>query len=324
MLCIKKSGSRYERVSKKKKFMIAAIPTVSGMAAVAHKMKKNAKKTTYEAESENRVPMRKMGFYEKYIKRMMDVVCATGAIVCFSPIYLGVAVLVRLKLGSPVLFTQDRPGLIDKNGKETVFKMYKFRTMTDERDENGELLPDEIRLTKFGKWLRSTSLDELPEAFNILNQEVPKDLIVKAIKLAKQCPSACNRQATRLYVVNHKKKKIFSEWLSGTGGFDEEIKEFILVCAKTSAYMPQEYQQYEVSTGIFVGYLTLALQAYGIGSCVIQRDVLNTKAWRKIANKLNIPYDEQIVCILGCGIQDTSYPVPISHRFDVDEIAKFQ
>lgn len=148
---------------------MAAIPAVSGMAAAAHKMKKNAKKTTYEAESEDRVPMRKMGFYEKYIKRMMDVVCATGAIVCFSPIYLGVAALVRLKLGSPVLFTQDRPGLIDKNGKETVFKMYKFRTMTDERDENGELLPDEIRLTKFGKWLRSTSLDELPEAFNILN-----------------------------------------------------------------------------------------------------------------------------------------------------------
>ena len=148
---------------------MAAIPAVSGMAAVAHIMKKNAKKTTYEAESEDRVPMRKMGFYEKYIKRMMDVVCATGAIVCFSPIYLGVAALVRLKLGSPVLFTQDRPGLIDKNGKETVFKMYKFRTMTDERDENGELLPDEIRLTKFGKWLRSTSLDELPEAFNILN-----------------------------------------------------------------------------------------------------------------------------------------------------------
>lgn len=156
-------------MSKKKKFMMAAIPAVSGMAAAAHEMKKNAKKTTYEAESEDRVQMRKMGFYEKYIKRMMDVVCATGAIVCFSPIYLGVAVLVRLKLGSPVLFTQDRPGLIDKNGKETVFKMYKFRTMTDERDENGELLPDEIRLTKFGKWLRSTSLDELPEAFNILN-----------------------------------------------------------------------------------------------------------------------------------------------------------
>ena len=81
-----------------------------------------------------------------------------------------IAVLVKTKLGSPVLFTQDRPGLVDKDGKETIFKMYKFRTMTDERDpETGELLPDEVRLTEFGAWLRSTSLDELPEAFNILN-----------------------------------------------------------------------------------------------------------------------------------------------------------
>ena len=75
----------------------------------------------------------------------------------------------KFKLGSPILFTQDRPGLIGADGKETVFKMYKFRTMTDEKDENGNLLPDEVRLTKFGKWLRNTSLDELPEAFNILN-----------------------------------------------------------------------------------------------------------------------------------------------------------
>ena len=96
-------------------------------------------------------------------------VCATAAIVCFSPLYAGVAILVKVKLGSPVLFTQDRPGLVDADGKETIFKMYKFRTMTDERDKNGELLPDEVRLTKFGKWLRQTSLDELPEAFNILN-----------------------------------------------------------------------------------------------------------------------------------------------------------
>ena len=76
----------------------------------------------------------------------------------FSPIYLGVALLVRVKLGSPVLFTQDRPGLVGEDGKETIFKMYKFRSMTDEKDENGELLPDEIRLTKFGKWLRNTVL----------------------------------------------------------------------------------------------------------------------------------------------------------------------
>ena len=139
-------------------------------AAIASKiMKKKAEKTTYKAEVIEPVGVRKMSFYEKYVKRSVDVICATGAIVVFSPLYLGVAILVKTKLGSPVLFTQDRPGLIGPDGKETVFKMYKFRTMTDERDENGELLPDDVRLTKFGKWLRNTSLDELPEAFNILN-----------------------------------------------------------------------------------------------------------------------------------------------------------
>lgn len=156
-------------MSKKKTIGILAGTAVGAMAVSAHIMKKKTEKTTYEAKNIDSVPPRKMGFYEKYIKRAMDVVCATAAIVCFSPLYIGVAVLVKLKLGSPVLFTQDRPGLIGKDGKETVFKMYKFRTMTDERDENGDLLPDEVRLTKFGKWLRSTSLDELPEAFNILN-----------------------------------------------------------------------------------------------------------------------------------------------------------
>lgn len=106
----------------------------------------------------------KIGIYEKYVKRVIDIVCALAAIIVFSWLYLIVAILVKIKLGSPVLFKQPRPG---KN--EKVFNMYKFRTMTDEKDENGNLLPDEIRLTKFGKWLRSTSLDELPEAFNILN-----------------------------------------------------------------------------------------------------------------------------------------------------------
>lgn len=131
--------------------------------------KRKAKRTTYDAETIDTIPVRKRGIYEKYIKRIGDVACATSAIVLFSPLYIGVAFLVRIKLGSPVLFTQDRPGMISKKGKETIFKMYKFRTMTDERDENGNLLPDEERLTKFGAWLRNTSLDELPEAFNILN-----------------------------------------------------------------------------------------------------------------------------------------------------------
>ena len=104
------------------------------------------------------------GPYEKYIKRPLDAFLATGALIVFSPILLIIAVMVRVKLGSPVLFKQDRPGRNEK-----IFKLYKFRTMTDERDENGELLPDEQRLTPFGKWLRSTSLDELPELVNVVS-----------------------------------------------------------------------------------------------------------------------------------------------------------
>lgn len=112
---------------------------------------------------------RKRGFYEKYIKRILDIVCASLAIIVFSWLYLAIAAIVRVKMGKPVIFKQPRPGMIDpKTGRERIFDMYKFRTMTDERDENGNLLPDEMRLNKFGRALRATSLDELPEAFNIL------------------------------------------------------------------------------------------------------------------------------------------------------------
>lgn len=116
---------------------------------------------------------RKCGFYELYIKRLMDIVCSLAAIIVFSWLYIIVAVLVRVKLGSPVLFKQPRPGKIDpKTGREKIFYMYKFRSMSDERDVDGNLLPDEIRLGKFGKALRATSLDELPEAFNILKGDM--------------------------------------------------------------------------------------------------------------------------------------------------------
>lgn len=156
-------------MSKKKTIAFLAGGTALAAGITAHVLRKKAEKTTYKAELIEPVQPRKMGFYEKYVKRGLDVACASAAIICFSPLYIGVALLVKFKLGSPVIFTQDRPGLVDKDGRETVFKMYKFRTMTDERDENGELLPDDVRLTKFGAWLRKTSLDELAEAFNILN-----------------------------------------------------------------------------------------------------------------------------------------------------------
>lgn len=117
------------------------------------------------------LPIRKMGFYEKYIKRFIDVACAAIAIIILFPVYICIYILVRFRLGTPVLFIQERPGLVFQ-GKETIFKMYKFRTMTDARNKNGELLPDRLRLTEFGKWLRSTSLDELPELFNILKGDM--------------------------------------------------------------------------------------------------------------------------------------------------------
>lgn len=121
---------------------------------------------------------RKKGFYEKYIKRPQDFCCAMLAIIVLSPVLFVVALLVRVKMGSPVLFKQARPGL---NGK--VFHLYKFRTMTDEKDENGNLLPDDVRLTKFGQWLRTTSLDELPELLNIIKGDMsvvgPRPLLVR-------------------------------------------------------------------------------------------------------------------------------------------------
>ena len=110
---------------------------------------------------------RKIGFYEKYIKRLLDIVFSLFFIIIFSWLYLIIAIVVRVKMGSPVIFKQPRPGIV-KKGKETIFDMYKFRSMTDERGPDGELLPDEKRLPKFGAMLRSISLDELPEVFCIL------------------------------------------------------------------------------------------------------------------------------------------------------------
>lgn len=126
--------------------------------------------------------IRKRTFYDKYIKRIIDFLLSLIGIIILSPVLLIVSIMVRTKLGSPILFKQERPGL---NGK--IFKMYKFRTMTNETDENGELLPDEVRLTKFGKFLRSSSLDELPEMFNILKGDMsivgPRPLLVKYLPL---------------------------------------------------------------------------------------------------------------------------------------------
>lgn len=131
--------------------------------------------------------------YRKYFKRPLDFIMALVGLIVLSPVMLVIAILVRINLGSPVIFKQPRPGLNEK-----IFTLYKFRTMTDERDENGELLPDEQRLTPFGKWLRSTSLDELPELWNILKGDMsfvgPRPLLVEYLPLY-------NEQQRRRHIV---------------------------------------------------------------------------------------------------------------------------
>ena len=135
-----------------------------------------------EVKTSFRPSLQQGGLYRKYFKRPMDFILSLMAIVVLSPVLIIVGILVRVKLGSPVLFKQKRPGLNEK-----IFTMYKFRTMTDEKDENGELLPDSVRLTKFGRMLRSTSLDELPELFNILKGDMsivgPRPLLIQYLDL---------------------------------------------------------------------------------------------------------------------------------------------
>ena len=124
----------------------------------------------------------KAGFYEKFVKRFLDIFLSGMALIILSPILFVTAILVRVKLGSPVIFCQERPGRDEK-----IFKLHKFRSMSDARDENGNLLPDEIRLGKFGRNLRATSLEELPELWDIFRGKMsivgPRPLLVKYLPL---------------------------------------------------------------------------------------------------------------------------------------------
>lgn len=128
------------------------------------------------------------GFYCRYIKRFLDIVISGCFFLLFWWVYAIIALLVRCNLGSPVIFTQERPGLVDpKTGEAKIFKLYKFRSMTNETDENGKLLPDSKRLTKFGKFLRATSMDEIPEIWNILKGDMsfvgPRPWLVRYLQL---------------------------------------------------------------------------------------------------------------------------------------------
>ncbi len=152
---------------------------------------------------------------------------------------------------------------------------------------------------------------------------VPDERIKDAFRLAHRCPSACNRQGYRAHIIPKDKFNVFNNWFEGVGGFKQDIDKIILITGKQSVYRSSEELQYIVSASVFAGYLTLALQVYDIGCCFIQRPLIYTKEWMTISEKLSIPRDEQIICALGVGMLKSEYNVPVSHRIDIDTIARF-
>ncbi len=153
--------------------------------------------------------------------------------------------------------------------------------------------------------------------------DVDREKLNQAISLACRCPSACNRQCYRVHVLSSKHFDQMEGWLEGIGGFAEDVNQFLIITAKLSVYRKSEEMQYVVSTSVFAAYLTMALQAVGIGCCFVQRPFMPTAKWSKVASRLKIPKDEQVVCVLGIGNLKEEYKVPVSHRLAQDTIVNY-
>lgn len=173
------------------------------------------------------------------------------------------------------------------------------------------------------------NIDEIENLFNtrhsirqFSSKPVDNEIIKRAIKLAQRAPSACNRQGVRAYVVDKSKAQDFIKQLNGIGGFAESLDKLILITGKISSYRYDEINQFIVSSSIYAGYLTLALHAYGLGACVIQRPVVYNTKMEKIKKLYNIEADEQIICMIGVGNIEGKINVPISHRIDTNEFLK--
>ena len=149
---------------------------------------------------------------------------------------------------------------------------------------------------------------------------VDPEKLRNAIELAMRCPSACNRQCYRLYIIEHKDFDLLNDWIDGTGGFDRELDKLLLVTGKTSVYRLGEQYQHVVTSSIFVGYLSLTLQANGIGACVIQRSIFPDARWECVKSNLKIPGDELPVCCIGIGNLKETSKAPISYRLSYDNI----
>lgn len=170
----------------------------------------------------------------------------------------------------------------------------------------------------------SSLINERHSVRDFSKDPVPMELLRSACELALHAPSACNRQGTRIYILSEQKKDLLDEWLSGVGGFAEEVDKYIIITAKVSVYRFEEacQFQYVVSPSILAGYLSLSLQSLGIGACLIQRPLVRTGSWVNFSKKLGITDDEQIVLMLGVGMLKREYNVPISNRLDYKTMVK--
>ena len=148
------------------------------------------------------------------------------------------------------------------------------------------------------------------------DEPVDESVLLKAIELANCCPSACNRQTTRVYLIDKNRIKSLEKWLSGIGGFAETVPYWLIITGVTSAFNDGEVFQHIVNAGISVGYLVSALTAYGLSSCVVQRPLVYSRTWNNFSKDHNISRDEQVVCFVAVGKSKEQTRVPISYRFD--------
>ncbi len=149
-------------------------------------------------------------------------------------------------------------------------------------------------------------------------EDIPNAVIYRAISMAQFAPSACNRQPTRIYIVEGREKEILYQYLQGIGGFYDKVCKYLIITSDICAYSKDEINQWIVNAGIFSGYLVLSLHSLGVASCIIQRDLLRSKRIKQISTSMNIPENEQIIMMIGIGGYKNEFVVPVSHRFSYD------
>ena len=155
------------------------------------------------------------------------------------------------------------------------------------------------------------------------NEPVDEEKLKSALELAIKSPSACNRQSTRVYVLDHSDFSAIANWTGGVKTFLHTVDKILIITGQMSAYEKDEYFQYTVSAGIFTGYLTLSLQAFGIGACVLQRPLIRDLQWQTVSQKLGIPCEEQVVCAIAIGVPEDEIKVPKSYRLPFERVVHY-